>query len=230
MDEELILTHEGKLEEGLYPMSEEIESVFKTGIKDIDPSALSGGIIYVHANIPEGFFNYKNSFLTALFLSALVINGNLEKYTVAELITRISSTGLVDQMFLEKQFYDYDNRELSLMVGPTMFRIPLNKQMKLLFCRLDLAQSDLAHSEKSIKEQKESKERIVSWMQTNFGVKSFYEAFENELQVDLNQFDLGLEPQQKQEHIKYFVCYSGWPMLRSGNWKLSAITRTKLLK
>ena len=51
----------------------------------IDPKlkkALFGGIIYVHANIPEGFYNYKKSLFTALVLSKLTINDRLPDYTI----------------------------------------------------------------------------------------------------------------------------------------------------
>lgn len=44
---------------------------------------LYGGIIYVHANIPEGFYNYRKSLLTGLFLSMLIINDRLSDDTVS---------------------------------------------------------------------------------------------------------------------------------------------------
>lgn len=56
--------------------------------------------MYVHANIPEGFYNYKNSLLIAMFLGSLVMNGTLESYTVGEIICKISETKLVDQLFV----------------------------------------------------------------------------------------------------------------------------------
>lgn len=63
---------------------------------------LYGGIIYIHANIPEGFYNYKNSLMTALFISMLVINNGLGLYTIHEMITKMSETKAIDQLFLEK--------------------------------------------------------------------------------------------------------------------------------
>ena len=72
-------------------------------------------------------------------------------YTIGEMVTKMSETKLIDQLFLEKQFYDYENRHFSLMVGSTMFKVPLDKSIKLLFCRLDLAQRDIKHSQTNIK-------------------------------------------------------------------------------
>lgn len=89
----------------------------------------------------------------------------------------MSETKLIDQMFLEKEFFDYENREFSLMVGETMYKVPLNKNIKLLFCRLDLAHCDIKHSQTNISEQKLSKDKIIEFIQRNYGVKSFYEAF-----------------------------------------------------
>ena len=65
------------------------------------------------------------------------------------------------------------------MVGETMYKVPLNKNIKLLFCRLDLAHCDIKHSEKNICEQKIGKDKILQFLERNCGVKSFYEAFEN---------------------------------------------------
>ncbi len=60
------------------------------------------------------------------------------------------------------------------MVGETMYKVPLEKNIKLLFCRLDLASSDIRHSKKNICEQKLSKDKILQFLQKNCGVKSFY--------------------------------------------------------
>ena len=60
-----------------------MQKIFETAV--LDPKLKKvpfGGIIYVHANIPEGFDNYKKSLLTALFLSMLTINDRLSDYTI----------------------------------------------------------------------------------------------------------------------------------------------------
>lgn len=63
------------------------------------------------------------------------------------------------------------------MVGSMMYKVPLDKNIKLLFCRLDLAHCDIKHSQTNIKEQKIGKDKILELLQKSFGVKSFYEAF-----------------------------------------------------
>lgn len=48
------------------------------------------------------------------------------------------------------------------MVGSTMYKVPLEKDIKLLFCRLDLAHCDIKHSQSNIKEQQEDRERVAT--------------------------------------------------------------------
>lgn len=47
---------------------------------------MSGGIFYMHANIPEGSFNYKQSFFIGLYLSVMAINDNFENKTIDQMI------------------------------------------------------------------------------------------------------------------------------------------------
>jgi hypothetical protein len=103
MDEELILGCNGTLESGLYQMSGEFETVYRAAVDDAEsmpPDCLFGGVIYIHANIPEGFYNYRNSLLTSLFLAALLINNQLHKYTISQIIAQLAKTKIVDQLFL----------------------------------------------------------------------------------------------------------------------------------
>lgn len=104
----------------------------------------------------------------------LVINGGLARHSVAEMISRMVATKAVEQIFLEKAFYDYENREFSLMVGPTMYKVPLDPKVKLLFVRLDLAHCDIKHSQTNIEEMKSAKEGVMKMLQDSFGVRSFY--------------------------------------------------------
>lgn len=63
------------------------------------------------------------------------------------------------------------------MVGNTMYKVPLDKNIKLLFCKLDLASCDVRHSQTNIQEIKEDKDKILKWIRDHYGVNSFYEAF-----------------------------------------------------
>lgn len=63
-------------------MSEDVETVFQSATQSFDPNDLFGGIIYIHANIPEGFYNYRRALVIALYLSSLLINDSLQKYTI----------------------------------------------------------------------------------------------------------------------------------------------------
>ena len=88
-DEEVIMTGDGKLEEGLHPLLDEISIAIKAGIEGRQPQELHGGIFYAHSNIPEDFFNYKEILLISLFLGVAHINGTIKGLTVAELIKKM---------------------------------------------------------------------------------------------------------------------------------------------
>ncbi len=60
------------------------------------------------------------------------------------------------------------------MVGSSMYKVPLSPNVKLLFCRLDLAQSDINHSQQTIRGIRHDKSRILSWLQAHYGIRSFY--------------------------------------------------------
>lgn len=40
-----------------------------------------GGIIYVHSNIPENCFFYKETFLIGFYITVMTINNNLPNFT-----------------------------------------------------------------------------------------------------------------------------------------------------
>ena len=86
----------------MHELSEDMEKINEAALSDFCVNNLNGGILYIHANIPEGFYNYQNSFLTALFLSMLALNDGLSSITVSEIVSKIVSTKLVSQIFLEK--------------------------------------------------------------------------------------------------------------------------------
>jgi hypothetical protein len=89
-DEELIMTGDGKLEEGLNPLLDEISMAIKAAIEGKLPQELYGGIFYAHSNIPEDFFNYKEILLISIFLGVAHINSTIKGLTVAELITKMA--------------------------------------------------------------------------------------------------------------------------------------------
>lgn len=90
IDEEVILDCKGKVQEGLYELSSEVETICRCAIEDYSNENLCGGIFYVHSNIPEGYYNYKNSLLSGIYLSMLAINDGLQNYTISNLITKMS--------------------------------------------------------------------------------------------------------------------------------------------
>jgi hypothetical protein len=89
-DEELIMSGEGKLEEGLNPLLDEISIAIRAATEGRQPHELRGGILYAHSNIPEDFFNYKEILLISLFLGVAHINGTIKGLTVAELIAKMA--------------------------------------------------------------------------------------------------------------------------------------------
>lgn len=80
-DEELIMTGDGKLEEGLNPLLDEISLAIKAAIEGKKTDELHGGIFYAHSNIPEDFFNYKEILLISLFLGVAHINNTIKGLT-----------------------------------------------------------------------------------------------------------------------------------------------------
>lgn len=47
--------------------------------------------MYIHANIPENEFSYKESFLMSFYLAVLSINDNLKNFTKQKLIDKMSN-------------------------------------------------------------------------------------------------------------------------------------------
>jgi hypothetical protein len=47
--------------------------------------------MYIHANIPENEFGYKESFLMSFYLAVLSINDNLKNFTKQKLIDKMSN-------------------------------------------------------------------------------------------------------------------------------------------
>ena len=51
---------------------------------------LHGGIFYLHSNIPEDFFNYKEILLISLFLGVANLNDTLQGLTAKELVQKMA--------------------------------------------------------------------------------------------------------------------------------------------
>jgi len=58
-DEEIIMTADGKLEEGLSSLTDEFAIAIRAATEGVPQQNLHGGIMYLHSNIPEDCFSYK---------------------------------------------------------------------------------------------------------------------------------------------------------------------------
>ena len=142
-DEELILSCEGKLEEGINEHADDIITAIKAGSEGVKKSDLKGGIFYLHSNIAENCFNYREIMLISIFLGISLINNNLQNLSIEALIDKMTKhTIFGSRRFLEELFC-YENRKFNLTVGTEKFEVPLEKQNKLVFCQVDLAKLDI---------------------------------------------------------------------------------------
>lgn len=89
-DEELITSGDGKLEEGLHTYLDEISTAIRAAVEGKDKDQLSGGIFYVHSNIPEDFFSYKEILLISIYLGVAQLNKTIMGLTVEQLIQRMA--------------------------------------------------------------------------------------------------------------------------------------------
>lgn len=76
-DSELIFSNQGKLEQGLNEYVYEIATAIQAANEGICEADLRGGIIYLHSNIIENCFNYREVMLTSVFLAMSQVNGTL---------------------------------------------------------------------------------------------------------------------------------------------------------
>jgi hypothetical protein len=47
--------------------------------------------MYVHSNIPDNCFFYKETYLLAFYISVMTINDNLKNFTKEQLVDKIAS-------------------------------------------------------------------------------------------------------------------------------------------
>jgi hypothetical protein len=62
-------------------------------------------------------------------------------------------------------------------VGQNSFKVPLESDLKLLVCRLDLAPQDIEYEKEMREKYNVVKTKIISYLEKKFKVSSFYEAF-----------------------------------------------------
>ena len=78
--------------------------------------------------------------LIAFFLGIMILNESLGNLTMSQILQKMSSCkNLGSYLFLEKQFKGFKNRNLHLEMGNKSCKIPLEEDLKLIFCRIDLA-------------------------------------------------------------------------------------------
>lgn len=87
----MIFTPKGTLEEGLNSLSDEMEQIIQEATQNLKPEETFGGIMYVHSNIPENCFYYKETFLLAFYVSVMTINNNLQNFSKEELVDKMTS-------------------------------------------------------------------------------------------------------------------------------------------
>lgn len=143
-DEELIMTCRGELEEGLNPLVDDIQAAIRLAIKPLTTEP-QGGIFYIHCNIPEDCFSYRQNLLSSIFLGVSLINGLLNDASTEEIITTMSEAGIFGDKSLIKQLFSYKNRMFTLKVGEDSYDIELERDQKMVFCQLDLAKQDIKH-------------------------------------------------------------------------------------
>ena len=89
-DEEIITSGDGKLEEGLHTYLDDISIAIRAAVEGKDKDQLCGGIFYVHSNIPEDFFSYKEILLISIYLGVSQLNKTIAGLTIEQLIQRMS--------------------------------------------------------------------------------------------------------------------------------------------
>jgi hypothetical protein len=89
-EEEIIMTSTGQLKEGLHVLSEEITVAIETAIEDVPSEFLRGAILYLHSNIPEDFFHYRQVLLISIFLGVSLINNSLLGLPVEAIIVKLA--------------------------------------------------------------------------------------------------------------------------------------------
>ena len=80
---------------------------------------------------------------------------------------------------------------MALVAGPNNFQVPLDSNLKMIFCRLNLARPDIDHNKSSQKLLSEKKEQLNGFLKRKYGVDSIYEAYEE--QIPITEIPDGIE-------------------------------------
>jgi hypothetical protein len=62
----------------------------RAATEGVKAEELMGGIFYLHSNIVESYFRYKEAFLISIFIGASVINNTLKNQTVEQMLQRMA--------------------------------------------------------------------------------------------------------------------------------------------
>jgi hypothetical protein len=109
----------------------------------VAPASLKGGILYLHSNIVEQHFHYREILLLSIFLSVSLINNTFQQLTISQLIAKLEAHKIFGDRQLLEALFGFENRKFSLNVGGHTYKIPLEKQTKLILCQVDLAKMDI---------------------------------------------------------------------------------------
>lgn len=71
--------------------------------------------MYIHGNIPEEQFNYKQAFFISFYLAVLTINDNVSNFTKGQIIEKMANLKFIgSREDIERQFLGYHNRKFNL--------------------------------------------------------------------------------------------------------------------
>lgn len=68
-----------------------MEIIIQEATRNLKGEDTFGGIMYIHSNIPDNCFHYKETFLLAFYVSVMTINNNLKNFTKEELVDKMTA-------------------------------------------------------------------------------------------------------------------------------------------
>jgi hypothetical protein len=78
------------------------------------------------------------------------------------------------------RLFEFENRQFTLKVGAQSYKIPLEKQNKMVLCQLDLAKQDTNFERSRKRELKARKSEILQLCKTQCGLDSILQLFSAE--------------------------------------------------
>jgi len=79
-----------------------------------------------------------------------------------------------------KKLFGFQNRCFTLTVGDLTYKIPFEKQNKMVLCQLDLAKLDIKFERNRKKELQTRKEEILSVCKQKCGLDTVFSIYESE--------------------------------------------------